>query len=102
MRNKTKLPACKVPCSNCPFRKDTLKGWLGKRIDEILEQDSFVCHKTIEDDSTRLQCAGHMILLKEDNQFYRLATGMGFDLELKNDHLVFNNKEDCSNHHKTF
>ncbi len=41
-----KLPCTKTPCSNCPFRKDTLDGWLGEdRMREMLNADSFVCHK---------------------------------------------------------
>lgn len=36
-----KVPCTKKPCANCPFRKDTLKGWLEHRIEEIVEADSF-------------------------------------------------------------
>ena len=40
------LPRVKKPCSNCPFRKDSLKGWLGEeRMQEIVNADSFTCHK---------------------------------------------------------
>lgn len=53
-----KLPHIKKPCRDCPFRKDTLKGWLGEeRIREIITADSFVCHK-----KTDMQCAGHMLV----------------------------------------
>jgi hypothetical protein len=42
-----KLPIIQTPCKDCPFRKDSLKGWLGsEQMTEILEADSFVCHKT--------------------------------------------------------
>ena len=51
------LPHVKKPCKDCPFRKDSLQGWLVKeRMAKILEQQSFVCHKKHD-----LQCAGHML-----------------------------------------
>lgn len=91
------LPNMKKPCSNCPFRKDSLKAWLGKdRMSEIIEQPSFTCHKT----NKEMQCAGHMILLEERNQFYRLANRMNISLNLTGKELVFDNEEDCINHHK--
>lgn len=97
----------KKPCVNCPFRKDTQYGWLGEvRITEILAQESFVCHKTVDyseevnNDTNRLQCAGHMLLKGESNAFVSLANKMGFTLNLKGRKLVFDNEQDCINHHK--
>lgn len=90
-----RLPNVKKPCKDCPFRKDGLKGWLGKeRITEIIDQNSFVCHK-----KTDLQCAGHMILNKDKNVFYRVAGRMGLNLELSGNELIFNTKQECVNHH---
>ena len=90
------LPYCKSPCGNCPFRKDTLEGWLGeKRMTEILEQDSFVCHK-----NNKLQCAGHMIINGNNNAFVRFAKGFNIDLNLRNKDLIFSTKKECINHHK--
>ena len=90
------LPNMKKPCANCPFRKDSLAGWLGKdRMTEILEQDSFTCHKT----NKQMQCAGHMIILEERNHFYELAVRLNFDLGLSGQELVFESEEDCINHH---
>jgi len=90
-----KLPCQKAPCANCPFRKDTLKGWLSHRIDEIVKAESFVCHK-----NKQLQCAGHMILLKEENRFYQLAKRLfGSTFDLKNQDTVFESKDDCIAHH---
>lgn len=89
------LPNCKKPCKNCPFRKDTLKGWLGSdRMESILNQGSFVCHKNND-----LQCAGHMIIKKEENDFFRQARQFGIDLGLKGQDLIFEHEEDCINHH---
>lgn len=61
----------------------------------MMNASSFVCHK----DTTK-QCAGHMLLLKEDNDYYRTAGAMGIDLGLSGEELVFDSKEDCIKHHK--
>lgn len=90
------LPNCKKPCKDCPFRKDTLKGWLGeKRIKEILLQDSFVCHK-----ENKLQCAGHMILNKDINSFVQVAKYLKYDLVLSGHELIFNTQKELIKHHK--
>ena len=95
------LPNIKKPCANCPFRKDTHKGWLGgERMEEILQSDSFVCHKTTGGDlGDRLQCAGHMILKKEENTFYRMSGRFGIDLNLKGEELIFDTEQDCIDYH---
>lgn len=93
------LPNCKKPCNNCPFRKDALKGWLGsKRMESILQSSSFTCHKT----NKELQCAGHMLIKKEENEFYLLANKLGYDLQLKGEDLIFETEEDCIAHHAFF
>lgn len=92
----SKLPNMARPCRDCPFRKDTLKGWLGAdRMREILAADSFVCHK-----KTDHQCAGHMHINGMDNGFVRLAARLHVDLNLSGGELVFDNKAACIEHHK--
>lgn len=89
------LPNCKKPCKHCPFRKDSTKGWLGKeRMTEILEADSFVCHK-----KTHLQCAGHMIIKGAENIFVRTAEAFGIELALEGKELVFKEKQKLIEHH---
>jgi hypothetical protein len=89
------LPNRAKPCSNCPFRKDSLKGWLGKeRATELVNNYSHTCHKA----NDKLQCAGHMLLLKDDNTFYQLAKRMNL-LYVKGGDLIFETKEDCIKHH---
>lgn len=83
------------PCKNCPFKKDTVKGWLNRSIVGILNTPSFVCHKT-----TSKQCAGHMILKGEDNSFVALATRLGYDLKLTGKDLIFSTEKECIEHHK--
>lgn len=90
-----KLPHIKKPCRNCPFRKDTLQGWLGKeRMAEILVADSFVCHK-----KTDMQCAGHMLISGQDNAFVRLAHRLRIPLDLSGREQVFETKAACIEHH---
>lgn len=90
------LPSMKAPCQDCPFRKDTLKGWLGEeRIVEIVAADSFVCHK-----KTDMQCAGHMLVSGEENAFVRLAAMLRIPLGLSGTQLVFASKAVCIEHHK--
>lgn len=95
------LRYCKSPCKNCPFRKDTLKGWLGKQsITDKLNSDSFICHKTInkQDDDLK-QCAGFMIIKGNDSAFVQLASLMNIDLKLKGQDSIFETKKDCIIHH---
>lgn len=89
-----RLPYVKQPCKYCPFRKDSREGWLGKeRMEDILSNDSFVCHK-----NNKLQCAGHMIL-NQDNAFVGLANSLELTLDLKGQESVFDNEQDCIDHH---
>lgn len=91
-----RLSNCKHPCLSCPFRKDSLNSWLGEeRMTEIIESTSFVCHK-----DNSLQCAGHMILNKDSNEFVKLAKAMNIKTGLKGHKLIFNSKDECINHHK--
>jgi len=88
----------KKPCNNCPFRTDSLKGWLGSaRAKEISfsiihQQGTFPCHKTVDYDredeegsgvvtQDSQHCAGAMIMLehmKKPNQMMRIAERLGF------------------------
>ena len=96
MTKKIRLPNVKRSCKDCPFRTDTLKGWLGQdRMEEILNGDSFVCHK-----KTDFQCAGHMLIKGQENSFVRLANRLGFDTGLSGEELVFKTKNECIDHHK--
>lgn len=89
------IPCMKSPCKNCPFKRDTLKGWLGKkRMTEILNSDSFVCHK-----NTSKQCAGHMLIKGDENSFVAFAKLIAVDLGVRGRELVFDSKQDCIDHH---
>lgn len=90
-----KIPCVKKPCKDCPYRKDSLKGWLGKeRMTELLSTDSFVCHK-----NTALQCAGHMLIKGDANIFVRTAKAQKIELSIKGRDLVFDTEQQCIDHH---
>lgn len=90
------LPNVKAPCRDCPFRKDSLKGWLGEdRMREILASGSFVCHK-----KQHLQCAGHMLIKGERNNFVQMANRLGLELDLSGRELIFATEKACVEHHK--
>ncbi|WP_372845460.1 hypothetical protein [Psychrobacter sp.] len=90
-----KIPCVKKPCKDCPFREDSLEGWLGEqRAIQIAESPSFVCHK-----NTDLQCAGHMIMRGHSNSFVRMAARLNVDLGLKGQILVFDDTQDFIDHH---
>jgi len=61
---------------------------------EILESSSFTCHK-----DNSLQCAGHMIIKGEENDFVKLANRLRLDTKISGRELVFKTKEECINHH---
>lgn len=96
-----KLPYMNAPCSDCPFRKDSLQGWLGKkRMTSILQSHSFVCHKTTnKTDSDRRQCAGHMIIKGDENKFVYLAKRLRIPLDLRGKDLIFESEQECIKHH---
>ena len=95
------LPNCKRPCNNCPMRKDVKHGWLGAdRMAEILAATTFVCHKTAHgNDADRRQCAGHMLLRGDKNDFVALAARMGIPTGLSGRGLIFDTEQDCIAHH---
>lgn len=91
-----KLPYVKTPCKDCPYRKDSLKGWLGeKRATEFIQAGSFLCHK-----NTKLQCAGHMILRNDNNSFVKMAKIFGEKLDISGHEFVFSNEADFIKHHQ--
>lgn len=97
-----KLPCMLKPCSNCPFRKDTTKGWLGeKRMTDILDSESFTCHKTTTDNILdRKQCAGFMLIKDGKSAFELLANKLDNGINLLGRDLVFDTEKDCIQHHK--
>lgn len=59
----------KSPCIECPFRKDSLKGWLGgltaqETHDYVLSEANFACHMTRKKSNENMsRCKGSQIFL---------------------------------------
>lgn len=96
--DKQRLPHQPRPCHNCPFRRDTPFRLGYQRALEITVTGSFVCHKT-KDSATRMQCAGHMELMGDRNDFVRLANRLGIELKLSGRDLVFEDEVFFVEHH---
>lgn len=92
------LPYQPRPCRDCPFRRDTPFRLGQRRILEILGAGSFICHKT-KDSEHRLQCAGHMGLMGDRNDFVRLADRLGIELRLGGRGEIFEDRAACVEHH---
>jgi hypothetical protein len=50
-----KYKSCKVPCKECPFRKDSVAGWLANYTPQdlhtlVMSEQPFPCHMTHEKD----------------------------------------------------
>jgi hypothetical protein len=94
-----KLPYCKKPCSNCPFKKDTLEGWLGRdRAQQISDAKSFVCHK-----NTKLQCGGFLAFKQNTNgdaDWLHVAKLLKIELKIDGSN-VFDSQEEMLNRHDT-
>lgn len=59
------MSVTKRPCGQCPFRKDSAKGYLGGfTVEQTLEvaksEQEFQCHKTRETDNTK-ECVGRLL-----------------------------------------
>ena len=112
----------KKPCKNCPFRKDSTKGWLGFQrskeiVDDVLDNDkTFSCHKTTGaetgEEIPREQhsfCAGALILLEKEKGYFaslpvRMAKMFGWfdESEMSQEDFdnVFDSRNDMCYHHK--
>lgn len=95
----------KKPCADCPFRSDKLFQLRPDRVKEIVNGDSFPCHKTVDysegtpDTSKEQECAGLMIMLEhmeQPNQMMRIAERLGvYDrTKLDMDSPVYEHVED--------
>lgn len=66
---------CKTPCGECPFKKTSLKGWLGGiTLEETLEtanaDQDFLCHASGRNEVKR-QCAGRLLYSSKTAKMFR-------------------------------
>lgn len=69
------MEVTKRPCGQCPFRKDSIKGYLGGfTLEETLNvaksESSFECHKTRETPNTK-ECAGRLLFATKTCKSFR-------------------------------
>lgn len=69
------MEATKRPCGQCPFRKDSTKGYLGGfTLEETLEvaksESPFECHKTRETPNTK-ECVGRLLFATKTCKSFR-------------------------------
>lgn len=63
------LDNLKEPCKECPFRKTSLRGWLGdltaqETHDHVLNEANFACHMTRKKPNDKMsRCKGSQIFL---------------------------------------
>ena len=113
----------KSPCADCPFRRDSLHGWLGEDRareiirDTVLSDAPFFCHKTTgagqwSEDGDQYQasgaeqvCAGMLHLEHKCNaggnfsvRLARMFKGFRYE-DLKNADLVFDTTNQFIRHH---
>ena len=61
----------KKPCDECPFRKKSLKGWLGgetpqSTLDFVNGEADFACHKTRhKEESAMSRCKGFLMFTRK-------------------------------------
>lgn len=61
----------KSPCDECPFRKDSLPGWLGgntalQTFRHVTNEGDFACHKTRHKKSILMsRCFGSLLFLRK-------------------------------------
>ena len=76
-QNKTteKIGHCQNPCKECPFKKNSLRGWLGgvsvaDSIEIALSESDFHCHMTRETSKVK-HCAGRMLFASKTAKKFR-------------------------------
>ena len=79
---------CKTPCTECPFLKTSIPGYLGgfsvsETLDVAKSESKFLCHLTRELDSPQ-ECAGRMLFVSKIGKMFRRAGLEKVRTELKN------------------
>lgn len=61
----------KKPCAACPFKEDSLRGWLGgetvqSTLDFVNREVDFACHKTRHKKEENMsRCKGYLLFMKK-------------------------------------
>ena len=100
------------PCNQCPFRRNSMRGylgpWTGRVLDflhDALSEGGFACHKTIKVEGvwtpdTRV-CAGSLIFANKGAKHYRPGTELAkLQQEMPNDDNIMNIVEFVQYHNR--
>ena len=118
IKNNMKLTMCKTVCNDCPFSKDSLRGWLGPHtLEEILDTQQyeglFSCHMRRKDESSEEEirngslpiCRGFIASASASCKLFGQTPTTGPELKRLQDMLTPNDKENIlsrwefKNHH---
>lgn len=109
------MKSCKKPCPDCPWRKTSLKGWLGDQEPELFTDiiksgSKLPCHKTqsksmnlneLDKDDSVLHCTGALITMKNNCIRSRNPDIAKLQDKLKQDDEFFSKLSDFEKYHKT-
>lgn len=71
LKHKNMKNNLKKPCNECPFRKNSIKGWLGgetaqSTFDMVSHEVDFACHKTRHKEVEEMsRCRGFLLFTKK-------------------------------------
>jgi rubrerythrin len=107
------VKSCKKPCIDCPWRKTSLKGWLGDQdpqlfTDIIKSGSKLPCHKTqkkkmnlneLDNDDKILHCTGALITMKNNCLRSRNPKIAKLQNNISQDDNFFKNLNDFEKYH---
>lgn len=103
------MKICSKICNECPFKKDSAKGWLGGETVEstlafIEKEVDFSCHLTREDGVEQRYCRGYLIFYKKmcklpkyNPELKEVLKEISFDEMVGSD--IFNTTVEFKEHH---
>ena len=105
-------PSHPQPCRECPFRRTSLKGWLGPWPDalaihrEVMNECDFACHMTLGDEDVGVvhsgprRCAGAMMYAKRNGKVFRDPVQRKDCERLKEHHDIMGIEEFLEHHNR--
>lgn len=108
------MKTCKKVCDDCPWRKNSLKGWLGDQDPELFTDiiksgSKLPCHKTqkkqmnlneLDEDDSILHCRGSLITMKNNCIRSRNEKIAKLQDKIEQDPNFFKTLKDFEKYHK--
>lgn len=88
------MEVMKSPCKECPFKNNSLKGYLGgfsieQTIDVAKSEQSFICHKIRQTDNKK-ECAGRLLFASKVCKSFKNPELESLRLEIKQNNTTNN------------